>query len=238
MLGAMDDSWRVLPHRPIEKLEDNLWRVQGDLEGMPMKRVMTVAKRSDGRLVIHNGIALEQAAMKELEAFGEPAFLVVPNGYHRMDAPRFKARYPEISVVCPKGATAKVAKVVPVDLDYERYPDDTDVSLATLAGVGDAEGVMTVRSAAGTTVVFNDAVFNMPHVGGAQGWVLRHVTGSTGGPKVSRIARFFIVKDKRAFRADLERIAATPGLKRVIVSHHEVIEGDVAGTLRTVASTM
>lgn len=235
----MDDStWRVLPHRPLEALEENLWRVEGDLEGMPLKRVMTVAKRSDGRLVIHNAIALEEEGMKRIEELGEPAYLVVPNGYHRMDAPRFKARYPKLKVVCPKNARAKVAKVVEVDLGYAGYPDDKHVSLTTLAGVGEAEGFMTVRSQSGTTVVFNDAVFNMPHLTGAQGWVLKHVTGSTGGPRISRITRLFLVKDKRAFRADLERIAETERLKRVIVSHHEVIDGDAAGTLRAVAATI
>jgi hypothetical protein len=239
MLPAMGDtSWRVLPHQPIEKLEENLWRVEGDLEGMPLKRVMTVAKRSDGGLVIHNGIALEEDAMRELERFGEPTFLVVPNGYHRMDAGRFKARYPKLKVVCPRGAKKKVEQVVHVDLDYETYPQDDAVGLRTLEGFGEAEGVMTVRSSGRTSIVLNDALFNMPHLTGAHGFVLRHVTGSSGGPKVSRIARWFIIKDSRAFRAELERLADTPDLVRVIVSHHETISEDVPGTLRRVAATL
>ena len=42
------DDWQVHAHRPIEKLTENLWRVEGDVPGMPLKRVMTVGKRSDG----------------------------------------------------------------------------------------------------------------------------------------------------------------------------------------------
>ncbi|NUO50244.1 MAG: hypothetical protein HOV80_15425 [Polyangiaceae bacterium] len=233
-----DTTWNVLPHRAIEKLETNLWRVEGDLPGMPIKRVMTVAKRSDGRLVIHNAMALEEAAMREVEAFGEPAFLVVPNGWHRMDAPAFKARYPKITVLCPTGSKKKVEQVVAVDGDYDAYPQDDDVRLEPLGGVGDAEGIMTVKSSSGTTLVLNDAIFNMPHVPGFQGFVFKHLTASSGGPKVSRIAKYFMVKDKAAFRSELERLAGTPGLVRAIVSHHETITGDVAATLRGVAASL
>ncbi len=235
---AAAEIWKVLPHGPLEKLAENVWRVEAGLPGMPLKRVMTVARRADGRLVIHNGIALEDAAMKELERLGEPAFLVVPNGYHRMDAPGYKARYPEIVVLCPKGARAKVEQVVRVDGDYGSYPADDDVRLEHVAGVGEAEGAMTVRSEDGVTLVLNDLVFNMPHAPGFTGFVFKHLTASSGGPKLSRVVRWFLIKDGAAVRGELERLAATPDLCRVIVSHHETITEDPARVLREVAATL
>ena len=87
-------EWKVLRHGPIERLANNLWWVQGTLPGMSLKRAMVIAKMSDSRLVIHNGIALEKAAMHEIERWGQPAFLIVPNGGHRLDAAGYKARYP------------------------------------------------------------------------------------------------------------------------------------------------
>ena len=75
------ETWKVLPHLPIEHLADNLWRVQGGLEGMPLKRVMTVVRRQDGGLVIHNAIALDDASMAELDAWGPVTALLVPNGF-------------------------------------------------------------------------------------------------------------------------------------------------------------
>src|SRR5512143_2829371 len=83
------DTWTVLPHRPIEKLEPNLWRVEGNLPSAGT-RVMTIVKLASGGLVIHNAIALEEDAMKELEAFGDPEILIVPNGFHRLDAKVYK----------------------------------------------------------------------------------------------------------------------------------------------------
>jgi len=75
-------------------------------------------------------------------------------------------------------------------------------------------------------------------VSGFSGFVFKHVTRSSGGPRVSRIARLFLVKDKAAFRAHLERLASTKDLRRVIVSHHETITEDPAGALRAVAATL
>lgn len=232
------ESWTVLPHRPIEKVSESLWRVEGDLPNMPLKRVMTVAKRADGRLVVHNGIGLDEASMKEIDAWGEVAFVLVPNGYHRLDARTYHDRYPKAQVLAPFGAKAKVAEVTEVHGSFDDFPPDDVVSLETLDGTNQAEGAMVVRDASGTTLVLNDAVFNMPHVPGVQGFFLKHLTGSTGGPRVSRIGKLFVLKDKAAFRAHLERLADLPDLRRVVVSHHETITSDPAGTLRSVAAAI
>ncbi len=203
-----------------------------------MKRVMVVAKRSDGSLVVHNAIGLDDAAMKELESLGSIKWIIVPNGYHRIDAAAFHARYPDAKVLCPRGARAKVEKVVPVDGTYEDFSSDDDIRFQDLPGMNGLEGAMIVRSKDGVSVVLTDAVFNMPHVGGFSGFVLRHLTQSTGGPRVSRIARLFLVKDKRAFRSALEELAAIPNLRRVIVAHHLTIDRDPANVLREVAATL
>ena len=65
--------------------------------------------------------------------------------------------------------------------------------------------------------------------------MLRHVTGSSGGPKISRIGRWFIAREKPALKTHLERLAVAE-LKRVIVSHHQVIEQPAV--LREIAATL
>jgi len=233
-------TWTVLPHDPIEKLSDRLWRVEG-VSG-PMRRVMAVARRTDGTLVIHNAIALSDAEMAELDAWGKVSVLVVPNGYHRMDARIFKDRYPNARVLCPAGTRKRVEQVVPVDGTYEDFasggPADPAVELVTLDGTKQREGVMLVHDDAGTSVVINDAVFNMPHLSGFTGFVLRRITGSSGGPRVSRVAKWLVVADRAAFRAHLERLAQIPDLRRILVSHHQIIENDPGATLARVAADM
>lgn len=232
-----DTEWKVLPHRPIEKLGERTWRVEGDLPGMDLKRVMTVAKLGDGRLVIHNAIAMEDPAMAELDRFGEVGFVIVPNGYHRIDAARFAARYPGAKILCPPEARKKVEAKVKVHGGYELI-DDAGVKSGLFAGLGGREGWLTVSDVDGTRLVLNDAVFNMPHVGGVVGFVLKHVTKSTGGPRVTRVAHLALMKDRRRFAEELVTLAGTPGLRAVIVAHHQMITEAPAETLRGVAATI
>lgn len=237
-MAKAHDTWKVLPHRPIEEVAENLWRVEGKLENMPLKRVMTIARRSDGDLVVHNAMALDDESMARIDAWGRVGFIVVPNGYHRLDARVYKDRYPAARVLCPRGGKRKVEEVVGVEGAYEDFPADDAVAFETLDGVGDQEGVMIVRSRDGVTLVFNDAVFNMKHGSGVAGWIFRHVTQSTGGPRVSRIFKLFVMKDRAAYRAHLLRLADIPALQRMIVSHHEMVRDGAGAALRQAAATL
>jgi hypothetical protein len=89
-------TWKVHPHGPLEELEPNLLMVEGTVPGVPFGRRMLVAKLADGRVAIHSAVALGDEAMARIEALGEPAFLLVPSRYHRLDAAAFKARYPKM----------------------------------------------------------------------------------------------------------------------------------------------
>ncbi len=230
-------EWNVLSHGPIVKLAENLWWVEGSLPGMSLKRTMTMVRLADGKLVIHNGIALEPAAMAEIESWGTPAFLIVPNPAHRLDAPAFKKRYPSLRVFTPKNARRKVEEVVAVDGTYEEFPKNESVQFETLHGVAEAEGAMIVRSADGVTLVLNDAVFNMDRKRDPLGFFFTTLFGSAPGPRVSRLAKLLLIKDKSALRADLERFARLPELTRLVVSHEKVAHGqDAAQALRTAAT--
>jgi hypothetical protein len=224
-MAKFSDEWKVFEHGPLEKLTDNLWRVQGSLPGMSLKRTMTVARRADGRLVLHSAIALQEAAMQQIEAWGKPSFLLVPNAFHRLDAPAYKKRYPEIAVLTPRGSRSRVAQVVEVTGSYADFPSDAQVELVSLPGVAEVEGAMFVRSADGLTIVLNDVVFNMDHKRDWLGFVITNVLGSAPGPRVSRLAKALMVKDKRALRAELERFAELPDLVRLVVSHEKVASG-------------
>ena len=224
-------EWTVLQHGPIEKLADNLWRVEGTLPGMSLHRVMTIAKRKDGTLVVHNAIALDADSMRELDAWGTPGYLVVPNGFHRLDAAAFKKRYAAVKVFAPKGSRAKVQEVVAVDGAYEDYPPDDTVRLEPLPGVKGMEGAMIVRSSDGVTVVLNDVVFNMPKKpSDAVGWLVTSLFGSAPGPRVSRLFKMLVIDDRNGLRGALDRLASTPDLRRLIVSHGAVASGAEAST--------
>lgn len=230
-------TWTVYDHDDIEKLDDNLWTVIGSLPNIPLKRIMTIVRLDDGGLVIHGPIALREEAMAELEAFGKPAFIVVPNRYHRLDSVIYKKRYPEAQILVPSGSRRQIEEVVPVDLTYEEFASGDTVSFTYPDGVGKIEAVMRVRSPRGTTLVFTDVLFNVPHAPGFSGMVLRLV-GSSGGPKVTRIGKLFVVKDKAALAASLRELARTENLVRVIPGHGVFITEEPGPTLDRVAAAL
>ncbi len=229
--------WTVLPHDPVVTHEDNLKSVTGTLPRGSMNRVMTIARLSDGRLAFHNAVPLEEPAMKALEAWGEPTFLLVPNGYHRLDIHAFKVRYPKLKLLCPAEVAKKVGEVAAVDGNFADFPKDRDVELITLRGGKIGEAVLLVRSGAKTSLAFGDAVMNLPKLPGFEGFVLG-LLGSTGKPKVTTIAKLAVVKDKAAMRAHLQDFAAMPGVTRLIPSHGAVIEGNGAQVLGQVAAEL
>jgi len=94
-----------------------------------------------------------------------------------------------------------------------------------LQGIDDQGGVLIVRSSDGVSVILNDCMFNMDRKRDPLGFFFTTLLGSAPGPRVSRLAKLVFVKDKRALRADFERLAALPDLVRVIVAHENIAHG-------------
>ena len=233
---AKPRPWTVLPHEPFEKLEENLWTVAGRLPHASMNRRMSVVRLDGGRLVLHNAVPLAEPAMRELEAFGAPAVLVVPNGFHRLDVHAWKERYPRLSVICPPQSRLRVSRVVAVDGGWELLPRDPALEAIPIAAVRSGEAALVVRSAGGAraSLLFGDTFMNIPHQRGLGGLVLR-TFGSSGGPKVTAMAQFFTIRNRGATAGALLELAMTPGLVRLVPSHGNIVDHEPKDVLDAVA---
>jgi len=96
---------------------------------------------------------------------------------------------------------------------------------------------MWVRSVDGATLVLNDCVFNMDVKRDLPGRVFTTLLGSAPGPRVSRLSKLLLVKDKPLFRGELERYAGVPELVRLIVAHEKVARGPDARAALLQAAT-
>ena len=232
----MPRPWTVLPHTPLEKLQPNLWTVEAELPSGPFRRRMGIARLDDGRLVLLNAIALDDAAMKEIEAFGQPAFAVVPNGFHRLDLGSYKARYPSLKILAAPAARKRVGQIAPVDGWLELLPDDPGVVIEEVRGGKMGDPVAVVRSGAHATVVFpGDIVANMiPAKPGFSALVSR-LLGFVGDLRVPRLIKWIGLRDQHALREHLTALADTPGLQRVFTCHGPVISVDPSGAIRRAA---
>jgi hypothetical protein len=232
-------EWTVLPHGALEQLDDRLMTVSGNIH-MPLvdfPRRMTVARLDDGRLVVFSAIALDEPEMSRLEAFGTPAYLVVPNERHRMDIKIWKDRYPAMKVIAPPGARKEVAEIVPVNATEADF-GDPHVRLLTVPGMAERELALEVRTPQGTTLVINEFVFNVGDLPGVSG-LFAKAMGITGPePKIPALTRLASVKDKGALSRQLRSWASLAGLKRILVSHGAAITHDPSGTLLRLADSL
>jgi hypothetical protein len=238
-MSASDQRWKVLPHGRLTAVDDDIMTVVGDLS-MPLTRIprrMTVVRLRDGRLVVFSAIALDDESMAVLESFGRPAFLIVPNGHHRLDAPAWKARFPDMQVVAPAGARSRVQKVVAVDTTTPAF-GDAGVDFVPVAGTREHEAALVVRKASGVTLVLNDIVGNVRNARGIGGAFLRLMGFAGDRASIPLLVRRVLVKDRSALRLQLLEWAGIVELKRVLVSHGEPIEGDARQTLRTLAESL
>jgi hypothetical protein len=226
-------TWTVLDNKPIDKLEENLWHISGRMPG-GNERKMVVARRGDGDLVIFNAIALAEPAMAELEAFGRPAYMVVPNAFHRQDAFIWKQRYPGIKVVAPRGARKAVAKAAPVELHCDEVPADDRVQVTHPQGLADREALMIVRHGAGQTLVACDALLNM--ASRDVKFPFSFLLAPLDTLSTPRAIRWMMLRDRAAWVRHLEQLAGT--ITRIIPGHGAIIEKDAAGALRGAAARL
>jgi hypothetical protein len=213
-------KWKVSPHGQLIELDENLFTVTGTVS-MPvgqLPRRMTVARISGHRLVIFSAMSLADDEMRRLEELGEPAFMIIPNDHHRMDAPAWKARYPNIRVIAPAGAREKIEKVVLVDATAVDFRDSSVVFMSVL--------------------VLNDLVGNIRDASGFSGWFLKMMGFAGDEPHIPFPIKRAVIESKGQVRDQLLRWAALPSLQRIVVSHGAIIDEDPGGALRRLAGSL
>jgi hypothetical protein len=232
-------GWKVLPHGKLTPIDENILTVVGDFP-LPIgdiPRRMTVVRLTDGRLVIFSAVALDNREMEALEAHGAPAFLVVPNGYHRTDAKVWKDRYPQMQVVTPAGARRRVEKTVLVNTTSPDFGDPT-VSFIAVPGTRQHEAALLVATPTGTTLVLNDLIGNIRDESGFTGWILRLMGLAGEQPQIPLSVKTIIVAEKSALRRQLLQWAEIQSLNRIVMSHGSIITEDPRGVLRRIAESL
>ena len=232
-------DWKVLPHGKLSQIDDNMLTVVGEIE-MPLMilpRRMTVVRLNDSRLVVFSAVALAEHEMAALEAYGRPAYLIVPSDKHRLDAKIWKDRYPDMQVIAPEGAKAKVEETVPVDTTAPRF-DDPNVQFITVPGTREREAALIVQTRTGTTLVVNDLVGNIRDGAGFGGWLLRLVGFAGKKAQIPKVVKMALIKDNIALRDQLLRWADIESLKRILVSHGSPIVEGPRQTLRDLAHSL
>jgi hypothetical protein len=221
-----DEEWNEsleAEQGPIEALAPNIWWVWSVMESPPMPRNMTIVRLASGGLLLHSPVCLAEEAMSELEALGSIEVVVIPSAGHRMDAKRFRARYPDATFVCPESARQEVEEVVPMDASCEDTLPGKGVRIRRPGGVKDGyELVYEIDlDGGGVGLIVND-ILAQPHPhqpGGIKGFLMGLLGPKGGKLGQPRIVRFFFGKDRAAFRDFVAGLAAIEDLRLLTMSH-------------------
>jgi hypothetical protein len=228
-------EWTVLPHGKLTRINERILAVVGELKMplMVLPRRMTAVRLKAGGLAIFSAIAMRDPEMAELEAFGRPAFLIVPSVRHRLDAQVYVKRYPDIIVVAPRAGVEKIGEVVPVTTSTPAFGDPT-VRFVEIAG----DSALEVDGDDGLTVIVNDLIGDIHDQSGIGGWLLKVMGFAGDDPHVPAPVKALLGKHKSEVAQQFRRWAERDDLRRIIVSHGDPIETDPRGTLRTLAASI
>ena len=227
-------GWIVTKHGPLQKIDDNLWAVEGKVPGVPLQRRMVIARKGDGSLVFFHAIPLDDKTLEEVRALGKPTYLVLGHHQHAIDAHAFQQKL-GLQAYGPKACEAELRKRVELAGTLETFPSDSAVTVESVPGTKLGETVMTVRSNGRTSLMFSDVIQNNPKESTALPF---RMMGFGGGPKVVWVFRKLFIKDRTALKSAFEKWAALPGVHRIVPFHGTIVESGAANALGEAARSL
>jgi len=237
-MAKLNQQWTVQPHEDLVQITDSILSVEGSII-MPLGRFprrMTVLSLAGGGSAIWSPVSLREPEMKRIEALGPVRFLIVPNQGHRLDLKPWRGRYANAQVIAPPNARSAVSEAAPVAATEDIIRDPA-IGFELLAGTKSDEFALTVKRADGLTLILNDILANVRHPRGIGDHIMAHLFGfGVDRPRTSRLVRRMYVKDPAAVANQFRAWAARPGLRRIIVSHGDIIEEKPAEALTRAAA--
>lgn len=225
----------VSPHGPLVPLADRLWQVTGSLPRLPMPRNMAIYRLASGGLLVHSAIALDEPGFAALAALGPVEVVVVPSPFHRLDARAYRERFPTAQFLGPRQAMKKIGEVVALDGACEDVLPTLGIVAHRPPGTRGLELAYELPVAGGVALVFCDLLFNLLHLPGFGGVVVRLI-GSSGFFGTTRIGRRWLLDDAKVWAAWLAHLGERTDVVVIAVAHGDAVREGCAARLRAAAA--
>jgi glyoxylase-like metal-dependent hydrolase (beta-lactamase superfamily II) len=216
---------------PLTAVAVDLWshvhrqRLPG---GAVLQARMNVVRLGDGASLIHSPTPVDDPLAAEIAALGPVAYIVAPNCFHHLHVAPFLARFPGAKLYGAPGLAQKRPDLTLAGTldDGSAAPWAGVLDQITLAGAPKLNEVVFLHRASRSLLV-TDLLFNVTAPDNwATGLILRLMgTYKRLGP--SRLLRWRLTKDRRALKADVERMLAWDFV-RVLPCHGDVFESPEA----------
>jgi hypothetical protein len=212
---------------PLTAVAPGLWshvhsqRLPG---GAVMQTRMNIVRPDDGALLVHSPTPVDDALAAEIAALGPVGYIVAPNCFHHLHVTPFLTRFPAAKVYGAPGLAQKRPDLTLAGTleDGAAVPWTGVLDHIALGGAPKLNEVVFLHRASRSLLV-TDLLFN---VTAPDNWVTGVVLRLMGtykrlGP--SRLLRWRLTKDRRALKADVERMLAWDFV-RVLPGHGEVFD--------------
>jgi hypothetical protein len=211
----------------LQQVSDEIWIQEASVRiplGVHMPATMTVLRRSDGTLLIHSPLAIDEATADAIRALGEVRTLVAPNCFHYLFLEAAAARYPEARVLAAPGLETKVS-----GLRLEQLPASgsfdapaSDLVVQQIRGAPSIAEHVLFHPKSGSLIV-TDLIFNLRR---CDSFAMKSLLwlGRTWGRPAQSLAWRFLVKDRAAATQSLRSILGW-NFERIITAHGDIIAG-------------
>jgi hypothetical protein len=213
----------------LTPIADDLFGFEQDLRlpGMLLPTRTTVMRLSDGKVLVHSPLAIDDARAKAIEAIGEVSYLVAPSCIHFLFLKAAMDRWPKARVFGAPGLEKKKGMGA---VSFERLPAE---------GAPDAfGGDLVVRRVEGfpyigehvflhpktRTLVCTDLVFNVHEARGLGAPIFLRLVGAWKELAQSRVWRLLARERAAASRSVADVLAWD--FDRIVMGHGSVVEKD------------
>lgn len=220
----------------MRRFGEEIWIADGPpvtaIAGFHYPTRMAAIRLPGNALFIWSPVALTTELRAEVEALGQPRYIIAPNSLHHLFVGEWLAAFPEAKLYAAPGVAEKRPDLaITATLSNDPEPHwEAEIDQVLIAGNALAQEVVFFHRPSGT-VIFTDLLQQMPS-DWYSGWrrFIARLDGMTGPqPAVPRKFRLAFRSRTRA-RADIARILSWPA-SRVLMAHGEPVETDAKAYL-------
>ncbi|MCB9727702.1 MAG: DUF4336 domain-containing protein [Deltaproteobacteria bacterium] len=201
--------------------------------GVDLGARMTVVRLPSGDLWMHSPIRIDDALADAVTALGPLRHIVAPSAFHHLFVRGWMDRFPAATLHAPD-ALGKKRRDLAIHRPLAEEPDPAwggVIATCHIDGAPMADEWVFLHEPT-RALITTDSLFHFIERPDWPRWKRTYLrlTAASGGVRTSRVFRF-IVRDRAAFRASMERVLAWAP-DRLIPAHGEVLPTGAAAAVR------
>lgn len=201
--------------------------------GVVLTTRMTVVRLSNGTLLVHSPIRIDDALAKEIDALGDVACIVAPNRWHHLFFGACAERYSKARTFAAPGLTEKIPTLRSDEVLTDTAPNAwaNEFEQLVVQGAPKMSEVVLFHKQSRTLIV-SDLLFNVVRPANFMTKVLTTLMGTRGKLAKSR-GWSMMMEDRAAFDASVRKVLAWD-FDKLVMAHGDIVEKDAGEKARVV----